>query len=107
MAPPSRMGPGWVRGLNYTRHTPLRARLAPFLAVFSDSYKRPQRPGVGTVRDPPGRGRLGAAALLGLGAFLSLGRRVPLGAPHGHSSSSSKTRFREPKKCGPRIIAIS
>ena len=59
MAPPSPMGPGWVRGLNYTRHTPLRARLAPFLAVFSDSYKRPQRPGVGTVRDPPGRGRLG------------------------------------------------
>ena len=59
MAPPSPMGPGWVRGLNYTRHTPLRARLAPFLAVFSDSYERPQRPGVGTARDLPGRGRLG------------------------------------------------
>ena len=34
MAPASSTGPGWARGLNYTRHTPLRARLALFLAVF-------------------------------------------------------------------------
>ena len=108
MAPPSPMGPGWVRGLNYTRHTPLRARLAPFLAVFflTATDARSARGWV-PFAISPAAGGLGAAALLGLGAFLRPGRRAPLGAPHGHSSSSSKTRLREPKKRGRRIIAIS
>ena len=100
MAPPSPMGPGWVRGLNYTRHT-------LFWLFFLTATDARSARGWVPFAIPPAAGGLGAAALLGLGAFLRPGRRAPLGAPHGHSSSSSKTRFREPKKCGPRIIAIS
>ena len=106
MAPASPMGPGGARGLNYTRHTPLRARLAPFLAVFFFLTATDARSARGWVpfAIPPAAGGLGAAALLGLGAFLRPGRRAPLGAPHGHSSSSSKKRLREPKKRGRRSI---
>ena len=106
MAPPSPMGPGWVRGLNYTRHTPLRARLALFLAVFFLLTATDARSARGWVpfATPPAVDGLGAAALLGLGAFLRPGRRAPLGAPRGHRSSSSKTRLRQPKKRGRRSI---
>ena len=109
MAPPSPMGPGWVRGLNYTRHTPLRARLAPFLVFFLTAPDARSARGWVPFATPPAAGGLGAAALLGLGAFLRPGRRAPLGAPHGHSSSSSKKRLREPmhKKRAPRIIAAA